>query len=102
MKTAQTHILTNHHTRRTFLRGGLCGVSGLALNSLNAGAASSLAAGLHHRPRIKRLVHLCMAGGPSHLETFDPKPELDRLDGKAFPTSFTEGQQLAQLQGATL
>jgi len=43
-----------------------------------------------------------MAGGPSHLETFDPKPELNRLDGKSFPTSFTEGQQLAQLQNATL
>ncbi len=43
-----------------------------------------------------------MAGGPSHLETFDPKPKLKELDGKPFPESFTAGQQLAQLQGATL
>nr|WP_264488028.1 DUF1501 domain-containing protein [Luteolibacter arcticus] len=48
------------------------------------------------------MVHLCMAGGPSHLESFDPKPQLDALNGKEFPASFTAGQQLAQLQGAKL
>jgi hypothetical protein len=40
-----------------------------------------------------------MAGGPSHLETLDYKPELAKLSGKSMPTSLTEGQQLAQLQG---
>jgi len=40
-----------------------------------------------------------MAGGPSHLETFDYKPKLKELDGKPMPKSFTEGQQIAQLQG---
>ena len=43
-----------------------------------------------------------MAGGPSHLETFDWKPELKKLDGQPFPESFTKGQQLAQLQNAVL
>jgi hypothetical protein len=43
-----------------------------------------------------------MAGGPSHLESFDSKPELKALNGKPFPESFTKGQQLAQLQGAQL
>jgi hypothetical protein len=43
-----------------------------------------------------------MAGGPSHLETFDPKPELQRISGRPFPESFTRGQQLAQLQNARL
>jgi hypothetical protein len=43
-----------------------------------------------------------MAGGPSHLETFDPKPELKRLNGQPFPESFTKGQQLAQLQNTRL
>jgi hypothetical protein len=52
----------------------------------------------HFAPRAKRLVHLCMAGGPSHLESLDPKPELDRIHGEPFPASFTAGQQLAQLQ----
>jgi hypothetical protein len=43
-----------------------------------------------------------MAGGPSHVESFDPKPQLDLLDGQPFPESFTAGQQLAQLQGSKL
>lgn len=43
-----------------------------------------------------------MAGGPSHLETFDNKAELARLDGKPMPASLTEGQPIAQLQGKAL
>ena len=43
-----------------------------------------------------------MAGGPSHLETFDPKPILGEMNGKPMPESFTKGQQLAQLQGQPL
>lgn len=52
--------------------------------------------------KVKRIIQLTMAGAPSHLETFDWKPELRRLHGQAFPESFTKGQQLAQLQGAQL
>ena len=56
-----------------------------------------------HLPiKAKRIIHLCMAGGPSHLESFDYKPELKKLHGQPFPESFTKGQQLAQLQGTTL
>jgi hypothetical protein len=43
-----------------------------------------------------------MAGGPSHLETFDYKPKLRELNGQPMPDSLTKGQQLAQLQGAKL
>ena len=43
-----------------------------------------------------------MAGGPSHLETFDPKPKLAEMDGQPMPESMTQGQQLAQLQGQEL
>ncbi len=56
----------------------------------------------HHRPRIKRVIWLTMAGGPSQLETFDYKPQLARMDGQPMPESFTRGQQLAQLQGEKL
>ncbi|MCP4887154.1 MAG: DUF1501 domain-containing protein, partial [Planctomycetaceae bacterium] len=56
----------------------------------------------HFPPKAKRIVHLCMAGGPSHLESFDPKPELVRINGQPFPDSFTQGEQLAQLQNAKL
>ncbi len=43
-----------------------------------------------------------MAGGPSHLETFDFKPDLNKLDGRPMPESFTRGQPIAQLQGEEL
>jgi len=43
-----------------------------------------------------------MAGGPSHLETFDHKPELKRLNGEPMPESFTRGQPIAQLQNQAL
>ena len=49
--------------------------------------------------KAKRIIHLCMAGGPSHLETLDYKPKLAELDGQPMPKSFTEGQPIAQLQG---
>ena len=95
-------------SRRTFLQRGFAGIGGMALSQL-LGADSSGAlpflqsqGGLHFPARAKRVVHLCMAGGPSHLESFDPKPALVALNGKPFPESFTAGQQLAQLQGSKL
>ena len=45
------------------------------------------------------MIHLCMAGGPSHLETLDYKPKLAEMHGKPMPESLTKGQQIAQLQG---
>jgi hypothetical protein len=42
----------------------------------------------HHPARAKRVIFLFMSGGPSHLETFDPKPELQRLAGQPLPASF--------------
>jgi hypothetical protein len=56
----------------------------------------------HYRQRIKRVIHLCMAGGPSHLETLDYKPKLAEMHGKPMPESFTKGQPIAQLQGQKL
>ena len=56
----------------------------------------------HWKPRAKRIIYLCMAGGPSHLETLDYKPALAALHGKPMPESFTKGQQIAQLQGQKL
>ncbi|MCA9118938.1 MAG: DUF1501 domain-containing protein [Planctomycetaceae bacterium] len=57
---------------------------------------------LHLVPKVKRVIFLCMAGGPSHLESFDPKPKLTELDGKPMPETFTKGQPIAQLQGQRL
>ncbi len=102
--------------RRTFLGRAAYGLGGIALASLlnphvNAAAEPGAATsekwrGIINPPhfpiRAKRVIHLCMAGGPSHLETFDFKPELKRIDGQPFPSSFTKGQQLAQLQNTVL
>ncbi|WP_422928881.1 DUF1501 domain-containing protein [Singulisphaera sp. PoT] len=105
-------------SRRSFLQGSAYGLGGMALASLLdpgiAGGASpaiptadpGIWRGVVNPPHLpvkaKRIIHLCMAGGPSQFETFDNKPELKKLDGKSFPASFTKGQQLAQLQGADL
>src|SRR6516165_1510419 len=40
------------------------------------------------KPKAERVLFLFMEGGPSHLDTFDPKPELTRLNGKTLPASF--------------
>ena len=98
-------------TRRTFLGRTVRGIGSLALASLLN--PSSLTAKVklgqqkwkgilqptHFAPRAKRVIHLCMAGGPSHLETLDYKPKLAEMDGKPMPESFTTGQPIAQLQG---
>ena len=95
--------------RRAFLQQSAYGLGGMALAGLleqaNASPSDRWRGALtkpHAPVRARRVIHLCMAGGPSHLETFDWKPVLKDLDGKAFPESFTKGQQLAQLQGAEL
>jgi hypothetical protein len=56
-----------------------------------------------HLPvRARRVIFLCMAGGPSHLETFDHKPKLAEMSGQPMPESYTKGQPIAQLQGKKL
>ncbi|MDG2123740.1 MAG: DUF1501 domain-containing protein, partial [Verrucomicrobiales bacterium] len=91
--------------RRTFLHNAGLSLGGAALSSLLArdGMAAGIKSALPHiAPKAKRVIFLCMAGGPSHLETFDYKPELDRLNGQPMPESFTRGQPIAQLQGQKL
>ena len=91
--------------RRTFLRRSGLGIGTAALSSIlnatSANAAESTGAinKLDYQPRIRRVIHMCMAGGASHLETLDPKPKLGEMDGKPMPKSYTEGKQIAQLQG---
>ena len=97
--------------RRAFLQRSAFSIGSIAFGQLLADAAppAPIRAGmpgalpvLHKPQRIKRIIHLCMAGGPSQLETFDWKPELKKLHGQPFPSSFTNGQQLAQLQNTPL
>lgn len=53
-------------------------------------------------PKAKRVIWLYMAGGMSHLDTFDHKPKLVEMNGLPMPESVTAGQQIAQLQGKKL
>jgi len=92
-------------TRRAFLGKTAQGVGGVALASLLGPAAYAAPGVLTKLPlpqKAKRVIWLSMAGGPSHLETFDPKPKLAEMHGQPMPESFTKGQQLAQLQGQKL
>jgi len=92
--------------RRAFLGRSAQGLGAVALASLAGPAASADQPGIYARPplpqRVKRVIWLTMAGGPSQLETFDHKPELAARNGQPMPESLTKGQQLAQLQGAKL
>jgi hypothetical protein len=87
-------------SRREFLRNAGGGFGLVALAALLA-EDGLLAAGTeppavnplaprppHHRARARRVVFLFMSGGPSHLETFDPKPTLQRLHSQKLPESF--------------
>ncbi len=99
--------LSQKMQRRTFLANSGVGLGSLALSTLLdhdlVGKESKTYGGLpHFVPKAKRVIFLCMAGGPSHLETFDYKPKLEELDGKPMPESFTKGQPIAQLQGQAL
>jgi hypothetical protein len=69
-------------TRREFLGNLGGGFAGLALADLLH--AESGAGAPHFAPKASRAVFLFMNGGPSHVDTFDPKPELDRLDGMSY------------------
>ena len=72
--------------RREMLKTATCGFGGLALTGMHFGEAASpnsLAPKISLFPqRAKRVIFIFMAGGPSHVDTFDYKPELFAKDGK--------------------
>ncbi|MEI8383289.1 MAG: DUF1501 domain-containing protein [Planctomycetota bacterium] len=85
-------------SRRSFLSQAGGGFGMVALASLLADnpvgqaaekfAASDKNPAPHFSPRVKRVIWLFMHGGPSHVDLFDPKPDLIRLAGKPLPESF--------------
>ena len=79
MKTANLFATP---TRREALFGLGAGLGSAALSSFLQGAP-----GIHHQARAKRCIFLMMEGGPSHIDTFDPKPALDELHLQKFKRS---------------
>ena len=88
--------------RRQFVRQASIGLGAAAASSL-AAPASSLAApaatnrGLHHKAKAKRVIFLFMAGGPSQLDLFDYKPELEKLHAQPLPKEISKGQRVTAM-----
>ncbi len=80
----------NSWTRRDLLQRSACGFGSLALTGMFGGSAASAATAipsLNNRPghlpaRAKRVIFIFMQGGPSQVDTFDPKPELQKRSGE--------------------
>ena len=95
-------------SRRHFFRECGIGVGKIALAGLLTDAFTSSSFGSpggghnplapkspHFAPKAKRVIHLFMAGAPSQLDLFDPKPALTKLEGKPLPPSVIMGQRYA-------
>jgi hypothetical protein len=95
--------------RRRFLVGGLAGAGAVALAGLLE-QDGVVAAGLaelasrhdptlprvsHFAPKAKRIIYIYLEGGPSQMDLFDPKPELNRLHGQPLPASMLENVRFA-------
>lgn len=90
-------------SRRSFLaRSAVAGLTACAPGVFASTGSDGILLTRHHTPRVKRIIWLYMAGGPSQLELFDHKPTLEEYDGEPMPESLTSGQQLAQLQNEEL
>ena len=106
-------LMPSSVARRSFLRSSGLSIGSMALANLmtqSSGHASrtddsqaddsqsrnGALKTLHFAPKAKRVIWLYMAGGMSHLDTFDNKPKLVDLDGQPMPESVTKGQQIAQ------
>ena len=99
------HKLRHHwnvSSRRDFFTRAGSGLAGVALADLlaeNASAATvnPLAAKApHHAARAKSVIWLFMEGGPSQVDTFDPKPLLSKLHGQAIPSSIRKPSQTSR------
>jgi len=98
----QTKEFTERGTplsRRWFLNECGVGLGKISLAALLAGDASRRAEAAvikpHFPEKARAVIHLFMAGAPSHLDLFDHKPELARLEGKPIPPSVIAGQRYA-------
>lgn len=99
-------------TRREFLRTTTKGLGALAMGSLmfpstgnsqhlaKAVPESSLLQQLHHVPTAKRVIYLFQSGGPSQIELFDYKPELNKRWGEEIPDSVRGNQRITGMLAA--
>ena len=94
--------------RREMLRRSGAGIGALALAQLLGAASPAAATGEpplaprtpHFPPKAKRFVHLFANGGPSQVDTFDPKPLLAKFHGKPIPREIIAAARDAQASGS--
>ena len=101
---------SNNLTRRHFLRDTAGGLGAIALADLMSDegqlvatepAINPLASRLaHFAPKAKQVIFLFMAGAPSQLDLFTPKPKLQTLHGQPVPNMFLEGLEDKLIQGS--
>jgi len=91
----------NPFTRRQFFTSGSHLLGGAALTSLLGqslqAAMSHKAGGPHFAPKAKRVIYLHMVGGPSQIDLFDYKPEMQKWYDKDLPDSVRQGQRLTTM-----
>lgn len=99
MFTDRSHGQATPIRRRDAVRHAICGLGGVASASMvfedrvPAEESSALRTKVAHRPaRARSVIFLFMAGGPSQIETFDPKPLLNSLHGQSRPSEFGEAK----------
>lgn len=103
MNDMQRNAFMQGLTRRHFLRSSLHGIGGVALASMFAGEAVAGGDALqlfglpHFPPSAKRVICLWQGGGPSHVDLFDPKPELLRYQGQDIPASIRGDTRLSTM-----
>jgi hypothetical protein len=96
-------------TRRHFFRENGLGVGAIALAALlndRADSSTELSAANplrakqpHFTPKIKNIIYLFMAGGPSHVDLFDPKPTLSEWNERPVPEELIKGERFAFIKG---
>ncbi|MFN7874222.1 MAG: DUF1501 domain-containing protein [Pirellula sp.] len=98
MSLFEPKVLNNAFDRRSMLFQSSLGLGGIALtsllNSANTGHSALIqshndAQKPHYAPKAKRVIHFFLNGGPSHVDTFDPKPALQTHAGKPLTDTLT-------------
>ncbi|MEM7387940.1 MAG: DUF1501 domain-containing protein, partial [Verrucomicrobiota bacterium] len=96
-------FLSHPQTRRHFLGKSAAGFGSAALASLLQGETAAGTSHLYqHAPRAKRVIYLFMSGGPSHVDTFDPKPLLTQRDGEPIPPDLVRHHEFAMIKSGKL
>ena len=79
-------ILADDERLRAAAASGVSGASGVAAGASGVAAGPLAPKAPHFAPKAKRIIHIFLNGGVSHVDTFDPKPLLEKYDGKELPT----------------